>query len=49
LGFGGSSLDATLHLGYPDWLLPGWLALMLAGDVTLLTIRARPRPDRPQA
>jgi len=41
LGFGGWSLDAAVGLAYPDWLLPAWLALMLAGDVVLLAVRAR--------
>lgn len=40
IGTGGWSLDAALGLTYPDWLLPGWLLLMLAGDAALLAIRA---------
>jgi putative oxidoreductase len=40
IGNGGWSLDAALRLTYPDWLMPAWLALMLAGDIALLVIRA---------
>lgn len=50
LGNGSWSLDGLLGLTYPDWLLPAWLALMLAGDVVLLAIRAlRPKPATPPA
>jgi putative oxidoreductase len=45
IGNGAWSLDALLGLTYPDWLTWAWLALMLAGDVVLLAIRAgRSRP-----
>jgi len=48
IGTGGWSLDAALGLSYPDWLLPAWLALMLAGDAVLLVIRAfRLRGQKP--
>jgi putative oxidoreductase len=48
LGNGDWSLDAALGLSYPDWLMPAWLLLMLAGDVGLLVIRAvRPKPSGP--
>jgi putative oxidoreductase len=40
IGNGGWSLDAALHLTYPDWLLPAWLIVMIAGDIALLAIRA---------
>lgn len=40
LGFGGWSVDAAGGLTYPDWLLPAWLIVMLAGDIVLLAIRA---------
>jgi putative oxidoreductase len=40
IGNGGWSLDALLGLTYPDWLIPGWVGLMLLGDVALLAIRA---------
>ena len=40
IGNGGWSLDTALGLSYPDWLMPAWLALMLAGDIALLVIRA---------
>jgi hypothetical protein len=40
IGNGGWSLDAALRLTYPDWLIPTWLIVMLAGDVALLVIRA---------
>jgi putative oxidoreductase len=50
IGNGGWSLDAALGLTYPDWLLPGWLALMLAGDIALLVIRrVRWSPAQPSA
>ena len=48
IGTGGWSLDAALGLSYPDWLLPAWHALMLAGDAVLLVIRAfRLRGQKP--
>ena len=40
IGNGGWSLDSALAISYPDWLLPAWLALMLAGDAVLLVVRA---------
>ena len=40
IGNGGWSLDAALRLTYPDWLMPAWLIVMLAGDAALLVIRA---------
>ena len=43
IGNGGWSVDAALHLTYPDWLMPVWLLLMLAGDAALLVIRANRR------
>jgi putative oxidoreductase len=50
IGNGGWSLDAALGLTYPEWLLPVWLVLMLAGDVVLLLVRAvRPAPAPPAA
>ncbi len=50
IGSGGWSLDAALRLTYPDWLLPWWLIIMLAGDITLLVIRAvRQRSAQPSA
>lgn len=39
IGPGSWSLDAALGLSYPDWLMPAWLVLMLAGDAALLVIR----------
>jgi putative oxidoreductase len=48
IGNGGWSLDGLLGLAYPEWLMPAWLVLMLAGDVGLLVIRAVvPRPAAP--
>jgi putative oxidoreductase len=48
IGNGGWSLDVVLGLAYPDWLMPAWLLLMLAGDAGLLVIRAvRPKPSAP--
>ena len=50
IGLGGWSLDAALSLTYPDWLMPAWLVLMLAGDIVLLAIRAVRRvPAQPSA
>jgi putative oxidoreductase len=50
IGNGGWSLDAAFRLTYPDWLIPAWLILMLAGDVALLVIRAaRQEPAQPSA
>jgi len=50
IGNGGWSLDAAFRLTYPDWLIPAWLILMLAGDVALLAIRAvRQEPAQPSA
>lgn len=43
VGFGTWSLDAALDLTYPDWLLPAWLVLNIAGAAALLAIRATPR------
>jgi len=40
LGNGRWSIDGLLGITYPDWLLPSWLALMLAGAVLALAIRA---------
>ena len=48
IGNGSWSLDTLFGLSYPDWLLPAWLALMLAGDAILLVIRAfRLRATKP--
>lgn len=41
-GNGAWSLDRLLGLAYPDWLLPAWLALMAAGAVLALAVRAMP-------
>lgn len=50
LGNGSWSLDGLLGLTYPDWLMSAWLALMLAGGLGLLAIRAlRPKPATPPA
>lgn len=51
VGNGGWSLDAALGLAYPDWLLPAWLILMVAGDALLLAIQASrtSRIERPAA
>jgi putative oxidoreductase len=50
VGFGTWSLDAALDLTYPDWLLPTWLVLNIAGAAVLLVIRAtRPAPATEQA
>jgi len=40
IGNGAFSLDAALRLTYPDWLLPGWIALMIVGAVLALSSRA---------
>jgi len=40
LGNGRWSIDGLLGVTYPDWLLPSWLALMFAGAVLALAIRA---------
>jgi putative oxidoreductase len=40
IGSGAWSLDALLNIAYAEWLTPAWLALMLAGDIALLAIRA---------
>jgi putative oxidoreductase len=47
IGNGGWSLDAAFRLTYPDWLLPAWLLLMLAGDIALLAIRAARKASAP--
>jgi putative oxidoreductase len=48
IGNGGWSLDAALNLSYPDWLIPAWVLLMLAGDIVLLAIRATRKATGPQ-
>jgi putative oxidoreductase len=48
LGPGGWSLDAALSLSWPLELTWGWLAVMLAGDALLLTIRAVRRGSPPE-
>ena len=40
IGNGRWSIDALLNITYPDWLLPAWVALMVAGVVLALAIRA---------
>ncbi len=40
IGNGAWSLDALLGLAYPGWLLVGWLALIVVGDVLVLASRA---------
>lgn len=49
IGNGGWSLDAALNLTYATELSWIWLALMLAGDVVLLAIRAARRGSTEQA
>jgi hypothetical protein len=39
----------ALRLSYPEWLMPTWLILMIAGDVALLAIRALRRTPAQQA
>ncbi len=48
IGNGAWSLDALLGLAYPSWLLPGWLALMVVGDVLVLISRAMFAPKAAQ-
>lgn len=40
VGNGRWAIDGLLGISYPDWLLPAWLALMVAGDVLVLLSRA---------
>lgn len=47
IGNGAWSLDSALRLAYPEWVLPAWLLLMLAGDVVLLLVRASHREATP--
>ncbi len=47
IGNGGWSLDAAFNLTYASELIPAWLALMIAGDVVLLAIRAARRASAP--
>jgi putative oxidoreductase len=51
IGHGRWSLDALLGLTYPDWFLPAWAALVAAGVILALVIRAvvAPRPSTQQA
>lgn len=51
IGNGAWSLDALLRLTYPDGLLAGWLALMVAGDILVLISRAiyAPKPEQKAA
>ncbi|OLC56214.1 MAG: hypothetical protein AUH85_07215 [Chloroflexi bacterium 13_1_40CM_4_68_4] len=44
LGNGRWSVDGLLAITYPDWLLPAWLVLMLAGAVLALAVRAMYAP-----
>lgn len=49
IGHGGWAFDVALRLSYPEWLMPTWLILMIAGDVALLAIRALRRTPAQQA
>jgi putative oxidoreductase len=40
IGNGRWSIDGLLGIAYPDWLLPAWAALMVAGVVVVLASRA---------
>ena len=40
IGNGAVSLDADLRLTYQDWLVPGWIALMIVEAVLALGSRA---------
>jgi putative oxidoreductase len=41
-GFGGWSVDSTLTLSYPDWLLPAWLiAVAVVAVIALVAQRTR--------
>ncbi len=44
IGNGSWSVDGLLGLAYPDWLLPAWLALMLAGAILALGVRLTRAP-----
>lgn len=44
LGNGRWSIDSLLAIAYPDWLLPGWLALMAVGAIVVLVERAALAP-----
>lgn len=46
VGNGRWSLDALLGIGYPDWLLPAWAALMAIGVVLALGARAMFAPKQ---
>lgn len=44
IGNGSWSVDRLLALAYPDWLLPAWLVLMLAGAILALGVRLTRAP-----
>jgi putative oxidoreductase len=44
IGNGSWSVDGLLGLAYPDWLLPAWLVLMLAGAIIALGVRLTRAP-----
>ena len=44
IGNGHWSLDTLVGIGFPDWLLPAWAALMVAGIVLALASRAMYAP-----
>jgi putative oxidoreductase len=43
-GNGSWSVDRLLGLGYPDWLLPAWLVIMVAGALIALGVRSLQAP-----
>jgi putative oxidoreductase len=43
-GNGSWSVDRLLGLGYPDWLLPAWLVVMVAGALVALGVRSLQAP-----
>jgi putative oxidoreductase len=48
-GNGAYSLDRLLGLAYPDWLLPAWLVVVLAGVVLALGVRWMRAPKAPRS
>ena len=43
-GNGSWSVDRLLGLSYPDWLLPAWLGIMVAGALLALGVRSMQAP-----
>jgi putative oxidoreductase len=48
-GNGAWSLDRLLGLAYPDWLLPAWLVITVAGAGLALAVRSMQAPKAAQS